>query len=117
MGQALLEAFEGNLAEILLDTQATRDGEVGQLRLAQHQRQVAAPCDFQRVGQRRGHVGKQRLHLRCALEILLARELAHAAGVTQDLALGDAHAGLVRLVVILLRELHRVGGNHRQLQA
>ena len=55
--------------------------EVGQLRLAQHQLQVAALRDVHAVGQRRRQVGEQRLHLRLGLEVLLAREaLARAAG-------------------------------------
>ena len=70
-----------------------------------------------RVGHRRWHVGEQLLHLRRRLEILLARELAHAPLVAQDLALGDADARLVRLVVVCAEELHRMGRHHRQLQA
>jgi hypothetical protein len=35
----------------------------------------------------------------------------------RDLALGDADAGLVRLVVVGLEKLHRVRGHHRQVQA
>ena len=39
-------------------------GKFGSLRLAQHQHQVAALGDLDRVGERRRHVGEQLLHLR-----------------------------------------------------
>ena len=105
------------MAEVLLDRHAVGRREVRQLRLAQHQRQVAALGDLQRVGDAPRHVGEQRLHLRGRLEVLLARELAHAPRVAQDLAFGDAHARLVRLVVVGRGELHRVRRHHRQVQA
>ena len=93
-----------------------RNGEVGQLRLAQHQREVAAAGNFDRVGQCGGHVGKQYLHLGCAFQVLLACEAAHTAGVGQDFAFRDAHAGLVGLVIVGLQKLCRVGGHHGQTQ-
>jgi hypothetical protein len=46
----------------------------------------------------------------------ISREAAHAAGVGERLALGDAHARLVRVEVVGLEELHRVRGHHRQPQ-
>ena len=91
-------------------------GIVGQPRLAQFQHEVAALGDLQRVRDGRGQVGEQLLHRGLRLEILLARELAHAPLVAQDLAFGNANARLVRLVVVLARELHRVRGHHRQVQ-
>jgi hypothetical protein len=44
------------------------------------------------------------------------REAAHAPRVAEDFALGNAHPGLVRLVIVTGGELHRVGGHHRQVQ-
>ena len=38
----------------------------------------------------------------------------YAARVRQDLAFGDADAGLVRLELVFVQELHRVRGHHRQ---
>ncbi len=114
--QPLLQPFEGQLAEVVFQRHALGNGKVRQLRLAQGQLQVAALRDAQAVGQRRRHVGKQRLDLRLALEVLLGREALDAPRVGQRLALGDAHAGLVRLVVLGLQKLHRVRGHHRQLQ-
>ncbi|MCY1523188.1 hypothetical protein D9M68_580760 [compost metagenome] len=117
-----LQPVERFLAEELADRHAHAfadegRGKVGQLRLAEHQRQVAALGDFDRVGQRAGHIGKERLHLGARLEVLLFGELAHAARVAEDFAFGNAHARLVRLVVLAFGELHRVRGHHRQLQA
>jgi len=110
-----------DVAEIVLHRQDLavdrRDREVGQLRLAQHQREAAALGDLQRVGQCAGHVGKQGLHFSCRLEILLARETAHATRVGQDFAFGNADTGLVGFVVIRSQKLHRVRGHHWQVQA
>ena len=122
MRQAHFEPLERLLAEEVVDRHAHAVGDEGrrkvrQLRLAEHQRQVAALGDFHRVGQRARHVGEQRLHLGARLEVLLVGEAAHAARVAQNFAFGNAHARLVRLVVFAGRELHRVRGDHRQLQA
>ncbi len=119
--QAPLKALERGLPEVGLDRHRTavvepRRREVRQLRLAQRQRQAAAARDLHRVGQRRRQVGETQRHLGARLEILLAREAAHAPGVAQEFAFGDADAGLVRLVVVGLQELHRMGGHHRQPQ-
>ena len=70
-GQALLQAFDRDLAEIVLQRHALGSREVGQLRLVQREQQVAALRDGHGVGQRRRQVGKQRLHLRARLEVLL----------------------------------------------
>ena len=68
MDQPLVQAFMGGVAEVVIRRHAlTVDlgcGELGQLGFAQHQRQVAAFGDLNRVGQAGGQIGKQRLHLR-----------------------------------------------------
>jgi len=87
------------------------------VRLAQFQHQVATPGNLSRVGNRRWHVGEQLLHLRRRLEVLLAREPAHAPLVAQDLALGDADAGFMRLVIVFPRELNRMRRDCGQVQA
>ena len=61
--QALFQPVQRGLAEVGLDGVAIRHRKLRQLRLAQHQRQVAALGDFSRVGHRRGQVGKQLGHL------------------------------------------------------
>jgi len=114
--EALLQPLERGDAKVFVDRHAARRGIVGQLGLAQHQGQAAAARDLQRVFKRRGQIGKQRLHLGLGLEILLARKPAHAPLVAQNLPFGNAHACLVRLVVVLGGELHRVRGHHRQPQ-
>ena len=91
-----------------------RRRKLGQLGLAQHQGQVATPGNLNAVGQDRGHVGKQGLHLLGGFEILLPREAAQAARVAQYFALGNADPGLMRLKIVNLDELHRVSGHHRQ---
>jgi len=50
-------------------------------------------------------------------EILLAGEAAHPARVGQHVAVGNAHAGLVGLVVVWHQKLRRVCGHHGQAQA
>ena len=118
---AVFEALVRGVAKIIVRRHAhavhQRRRELRQLRLAQHQGQAAALGNLQRVGNGRGNVGKQRLHLFHRLEILLAGEAAHALGVAQDFAVGNADARLVRLKVIRLGELDRVRGDHRQLHA
>jgi hypothetical protein len=47
---------------------------------------------------------------------MLGAERLGPAPVSQHRALGDAHAGLVRLEIGRLHELHRMRGHHRQLQ-
>ena len=112
----LPQARVGGDAEVLVDRHAVRRGERGQPRLAQLQHQVAAACDFDRVGDGGRHVGEQRLHLGRRLEILLARKAPDPALVAEDLAFGDAHARFMRFVVIGPGELHRMGGDHRKVQ-
>ena len=91
--------------------------EVRQLRLVKDQCQVAAPGNLPAVLQCRRQIGKQRLHLRGGLEILLTREPSNATLVAQDFALGDADPGLVRLKIVSTGELYRVRGHHRQAHA
>ena len=121
VAQALLQPLLRHVAEVVLGGQDLPvhrwDGEVGQLRFAQHQREVAALRNGQGVGQRTGHIGKQGRHFLCGLEVLFAGEAAHAALVGQNFAFGNAHPGLVGLVVVGQQELHRVRGHHRQAQA
>jgi hypothetical protein len=120
-GQTAFQAFVAGLAKVVVGGHASaidqRRGEVRQLRLAQHQPEVAAPCDLHRVGQCRRQVGKQLGHLGLRLEVLLPREAPDPPRVGQRLAFGDAHARFVRLEVIRLQELHRVRGHHGQPRA
>ena len=116
--QPLLQALARLQPEVVVQRHPRavdlRGREVRQVRLAQRQAQVAAPRDLHGVGQRRGQVGEQLAHLRLRLEVLFPREAAHPLRVAQQLALGDADPGLVRLEVLGLEELHRVRGHHRQ---
>ena len=91
--------------------------EVGQLRLAEDQAHVAALGDLDRVGERARQVGEERLHLRLALEVLLAAEALDAARIGEHLAVGDADPRLVRLVVVGAEELDRVGRDDGQREA
>ena len=119
--QAVSQALVRSMAEVLLDAQLSpvdlRGRVVGQLGLTQRQGQAAALRNGHAVGQCRGHVGKQLGHLGRRLEILLTGELARTAGIGQDFPLGNAHPGLVGLVIVRGSELHRVGGHHGQIQA
>ena len=121
MAHALLQSLERRVAEILFRRHALAidlgRGKHRQLGLAQHQGQAAALGNLQRVGNGRGNVGKQCLHLGRALEILLARETAHPLGVAQNLAIGNTHTCLVRFKVVRLGELDGVRRHHRQHHA
>ncbi len=61
-----------------------------------------------------GRSAKSRLHLGLRLEVLLAAEALDAARIGEHLAVGDADARLVRLVVVGAQELHRVRRDDRQ---
>ena len=87
---ALLQALVRGVAKVVLGRHAhtVHQGrrKVGQLRLAQHEGEVAALGDFFGVGNGRGQVGKQGLHLRCGLEVLLAGKAPHPLGVAEQIA-------------------------------
>ena len=121
MDQALFQPLVRGVAEIGVGAQLfavdRRNRVFRQHGLAELEREAATPRNFQRVGQRAGKVGKQCRHLGAGFEVLLTREAPHPALVAQDLAVGDAHPCLMRLVVLCLSKLHRVRGHHRQLQA
>ena len=121
MPQPPLQALHREITEVVLDgrgcaVSAKRRREIRQPGLTQGQAQVAAPGDVQRVLQRRGQVGKQRVHVGRGAEPLLTNETLDAPRVGQHLALGDADAGLVGVEVLGLQELHRVRGHHWQAQ-
>ena len=119
--QASIEPLVRGMAKVSVDRQAHaidfRRRVVGQHGFAQLQLQVAALGDLNRVGQGRRNIGEQLAHLRLRLEILLARELAHAPGIAQNFAFRDAHARFVSLVIVAGQKLHRVCGHHRQFQS
>ncbi len=120
MQEALFQAFMRGMAKVSVNRQAhtVHFGRrvVGQHRLAEVEHQIAALGDFNRIGQCRRNIGKQRGHLRLRLEVLLARELAHAPGVAQDLTLRNTHARFMRLVVVIGQKLHRMRRHHGQLE-
>ena len=120
MPQSRFQAFVRDMAKIIFHRHHNaidrRDRKVGQLRLAQHQSQVAALGNFQRVGQGTGHIGKQGTHLRAGFEILIAGEFAHPALVAQNFALRNTHPRFMRFIIVFEQKLHWVGGHHRQVQ-
>ena len=112
--QPFLQAVGGLLAEKLLHALTFGHGKIGQLRLAEFQRHIAASRNFHGIFKCAGNIGKQRLHFLAALEILLLGELAHAARIAQNLAAGNAHARFVRLVILAAQKLDGVRRHHRQ---
>ncbi len=116
LDEALLQALRRLVRQERVEGDAFRGGEQGQLVLAQLDGEAAAPGDLHRVFQRLRQVGEEGLHLRLGFEILLLGEGLGAAGIGQDIALGDAHPRLVGLEVLAVQELHRVGGHHRQVE-
>jgi hypothetical protein len=113
---ALLQPGMRLLPQVVVDRQLPRRREVGQPALAKRHLQAAAARDLDRVLQRLRDVGEEPGHLRLALEILLWREMLRPALVGEHVALRDAHSRLVRPEVVAVEELHRVGGDHRQLE-
>ena len=115
-GQAPLQPGQRQLARIVVEAHALGRGKERQLRLAKHELEVAAARDLNGIGQRHRHVGEELGHLRAGLEVLLRGVVPGAARVGQGVALGDAHARLVRGVVAGREKLDRVRGHHRQLE-
>ena len=119
--QALLQTLVRGVAEIGLRRHALAvhqgRGELRELWLVQHQTQVAALGNLQGIADSRWNIFKQGKHLRRTFEVLLAGEPAHAAGVGEQLTVGDADPRLVRLKVLRRHELNRLSGHHRQLHA
>ena len=82
-------------------------GKGGQIILPERKREVAALGDLHRIGERLGEIGKRRRHLGLRLEILVGREALGAARIGEHVALGDAHARLVRAVAVRPQKLNR----------
>ncbi len=114
LGKARLQPCRGLLRHELVQGQPLGRRELGQLVLAQFDRQRAAARDFHRIGECLGEVGEQFGHLGLGLEVLLVGEVLGPARVAEDVALGDAHPRFVGLEVIAVEELHRMGRHHRQ---
>ncbi len=102
------------LAQIIIQSLAFGRRKIRQARLAEHERQIAAPRDLHAVLQRFRQVGEQLRHFGLSLEILLCGKLFCAAFVVEHITFGDAHARLVRLEILGGKKLHRMGGDHRQ---
>jgi hypothetical protein len=104
-------------AQVVVDGDSRRRGEIGQAALAKLDVEVAAARDLDRVLQRLGDVDEKARHLLLALEVLLGGEELRPALVTEHIALRDAYARLVRLEVFGREELHRMRGHHRQARS
>ena len=103
-----------SLLQMLVDRDARRRRELGQVVLAERDRQIAALRDRDAVRERLGKVGEPRRHLRLRQEMLLGGEGPRAARIGEHMALGDAHARLVRAEVVALQELDRMRRDDRQ---
>ena len=114
--QTLFQAFVRLQHQELVDRHAVGRREIGQLRLAQFQRQVAALGDFHRVLQGCRQVGEQFRHLGLGLEALLLVETPGAPRIGQNLAGRNAGTRFVRGEFLAVQELHRMRRHHRQSQ-
>ncbi len=114
--KSLLQARRRFVLQMLLDGYAGRGRKVGQIILAQWNRQVAALRDGYAVGERVRHVGEALRHLVLRHEILFGSEALRAARVREHVALGDAHARLVRAKLVAAQELHRMRGDNGQIE-
>lgn len=115
--QALLEAFEGSVPQVVVDTHAIGRGKVRQEVLAQLHLDVAALGDLHGVLQRLGEVAEQLGHFRRRLQVLLVRIGARPPRIVESPSLADADAGLVGLEVFLPDEAHVVGRHQRRIAA
>ena len=102
--------------QVLLQRRSIGRGKRGQIVLAQRQGQVAALRDRHAVGQRARQVGEATRHLFLRREVLLRREALRTPRIREDVALGNAHARLVRAEFFARRELHGMRGDNRQRQ-
>ena len=94
---------------------APRGGlEMRQDRFALPGTEGAAPRDLDGIGDRLGQVGKLRHHLGGGFEAVLAGEAAPVL-LRNKGAVGDAEQRVVRLVHVLVAEMHVVGGDEREL--
>ncbi len=112
--EATLESRGGFVAQVLVDRDARGRRKFGQVILAERDGEVASLRDGDGVGDRLRQVGELCRHFRLRREVLLRREAARAAGVGEDVALGDANAGFVRAEVVARGELHGMRGHDRQ---
>ena len=108
-GQALVQAIEGDLAEVFIHGHAIGNREVRQEVGAELDLDVAALGDLHGVLQRLRQVAEQRRHFLRGLQVLLVRIGTQAPRIVQRAALADAHTGLVGGEILLLDEAHVVG--------
>jgi hypothetical protein len=88
-------------------------GKSGRKFCAQGQFQIAALGDLDGVFQRLGQVGEQLRHFFRRAQVLLFAVTLGAPRVVQGAAVMNADPRLVGLEIILLQEMHIVGGHHR----
>ena len=116
MAEALLglaAQFRRLLAFGVRGVGAGADREARQDRLARHRPERAALGDLDRRSQRFRNVGEQHRHFGAGLEAVIGRELI-AIGFGDQPAAGDAQQRVVRLVIVVAREIWLVGRNQRQ---
>ena len=101
------------LTQELLGGNARRQRVLRQPRLTEGEHQAATARDLDRVGERLGHIRKERRHLLRRAQVLLSGVAAHAPGVREQSAFLDAHSRLVRLEFRSLEKANVVGGDHR----
>ncbi|MNF44176.1 hypothetical protein D3C84_252820 [compost metagenome] len=115
-GQALFQAIEGHLAEILVDGHAIGNREVGQEVSAQFHFNVAALGDLDGVFNRVRNIAEQLDHFLGAFQVLLIAVILRAPWIVEGTPLTDAHAGFVGGEVFLLDETHIVGRHQRRAE-
>ena len=91
-----------------------RRGKRRQIVLPQRNREVAALCDGDAVGESVGQVRKRFRHLGLRQEILRRGEALRAPRIGEDIAFGDADSRLVRTKLVARGELHRMRRDHGQ---
>ncbi len=115
--QALLQALERDLTQVIVDGHAFGNREVRQEVGAQLHFDVAAFGDLDGVFQRLGQVGEQLGHLLGRLQVLLIGVGTRASRVVQSAPFTDADAGFMRLEVFLFEKAHVVGRHQRRAAA
>ena len=112
--QSSLETRHRFVVQKIVERHSFGRGKQRQMVLAERNRQIAALCDGNAVGERCRQIGEFFHHRRLCREILLRGERPWPPGVRQDMSFGDADARFVRPKIGWLQELDRMRRNDRQ---
>jgi len=116
--QPFLQAFDAEMLQVRVLSEAVRNLELGQQKLVHRDLQVAHLGDLQRAGQRlRREAAEELVHLGGGLDVELVALELEPLRVGELAPRRDAHARVVRVVVALDGVVAVVGGDQRYARA